>query len=722
MRIVTSWGPKGWDLYGKNFLDSTRLWDSNISLTIYVDGMDPSEVSCDHRAITVKKLEEVEGFTAFRTLHPDKNGETPEGYNYRLDALKFCAKVFALHDAAMDESPFLWLDGDVVTRKPLTLEWLRNICKGHITHLGRKGINYSETGFIYFAGNEGRTLIADMYDLYMSGEIFNYSEWTDAFIFERVLQLHKLHGLEAHNLVDPEYVGLDAFEHSSINDVFVHLKGNRKTKVVQGLKTRYDQLLALVQHYMPRVILETGTWNGDRAVQMAQVAFGKWDHVVYHGYDLFEEASADTDAKEHNVKKHFSLEDVTAKLNEFAAAMKEKGKHFEFHLHRGDTKDTLREVAGVDFAWLDGGHSAATIAHDWAQCKRVPVVVFDDYYVADNQGGIPAAEFRGVEAVFTTILRDKKVYKSKDAVQGGGIVNIAAVGDGLPDLPAAGMGAMPLKVTAQDCMPKDHIINNVKENLGLLTRWITKAKPHDRKLVIVSAGPDIHKRKDKIIKMWREGADIAVVKHSLPTVMGWGVDPEYLVLLDPRDVAGISTHGIKRKDLMEDIPPSTKVLVASMSDPSVTRHVMSKTKNVWGWHAMTQALIKSEVFPEGSLLINGGTCAAWRALSLCQSLGYSEFHLFGFDFCYPESQIDKKAKDEQGRPKYMEITIGQTGKKFWSTGELIAASQDAQYFFENVRQMGIRVWCYGEGIGPTIWKLILGDKKQDLPSLKEVFK
>jgi len=722
MKIVTSWGPKGWDLYGKNFLESTRLWDSNISLTIYVDGMDPSEITCGHRAVTVKRLEEVEGFTAFRTQHPDKNGETPEGYNYRLDALKFCAKVFALHDAARDPEPFLWLDGDVITTKPLTIAWLSEMCKGHVTHLGRKGINYSETGFIYFAGNEGRTVIADMYDLYMSGEIFNYSEWTDAFIFERVLQMHKLHGLETVNLVDPNYVGLDAFENSPLKEVFTHLKGARKNKVVNGLKTRYDQLLALVQHYMPRTILETGTWNGDRALQMAQVAFGKWDHVVYHGYDLFEEASADTDAKEHNVKKHYSLEEVTAKLHAFGLAMKEKGKHFDFHLTKGDTKDTLREVPGVDFAWLDGGHSVDTIAHDWEMCKRIPVVVFDDYYVADNSGGIPAAEFRGVEATFTKILRDKRVYKSKDAVQGGGIVNIAAVGDGLPDLPPAGMGAMPLKVTAQDCMPKDHIINNVKENLGLLGRWITKAKPHDRKLVIVSAGPDIHKRKDKIIKMWREGADIAVVKHSLPTVVSWGVDPEYLVLLDPRDVAGISTHGIKRKDLMEDIPPSTKVLVASMSDPSVTRHVMSKTKNVWGWHAMTQALIKSEVFPPESLLINGGTCAAWRALSLCQSLGYSEFHLFGFDFCYPEGQIDKKAKDEQGRPKYMEITIGQTGKKFWSTGELVAASQDAQWFFENAKQMGIRVWCYGEGIGPTIWKLILGDKKQDLPSLKEVFK
>ena len=311
MRIITSWGPKGWDLYGKKFLESTRLWDSNISLTIYVDGMQPGDVTCDHRRIEVKALEEVEGFLDFRARNADKNGQTPEGYNFRLDALKFCAKVFALHDAARDPAPFVWLDGDVVTTKPLTLAWLRDMCKGHVTHLGRKGINYSETGFIYFAGNEGRTLIADMYDIYMTGEIFNYAEWTDAFLFERVLHMHRMHGLEAHNLVDPEYVGLDAFENSPLDAVFTHLKGARKqAKVVEGLRTRYDQLLALVQHYMPRVILETGTWNGDRAVQMAQVAFGKWDHVVYHGYDLFEDATSATDAAEHNIKKHYSLEEI----------------------------------------------------------------------------------------------------------------------------------------------------------------------------------------------------------------------------------------------------------------------------------------------------------------------------------------------------------------------------------------------------------------------------
>jgi hypothetical protein len=53
---------------------------------------------------------------------------------------------------------------------------------------------------------------------------------------------------------------------------------------------------------------------------------------------------------------------------------------------------------------------------------------------------------------------------------------------------------------------------------------------------------------------------------------------------------------------------------------------------------------------------------------------------------------------------------------------LIAASQDAQYFFEHAAEMGMRIYCHGEGVGPTIWKLILGGKKQELPTLEEIFK
>lgn len=715
MRIVTSWGPKGWDLYGKAFLESTKFWDPALDLTIYVDGMDPADIPHPK----VKKLEDTEGFSQFRETHKDRNGETPDGYNYRLDAYKFCAKVFALHDAAIDPSPFLWIDADVVTKAPLTLAWLQSHCKANVTHLGRKGINYSETGFIYFEGIPARALIADMYDIYMSGEIFNYAEWTDAFIFERVLQIHRFHGLDTHNLVHLDYVGLDAFENSPLHEVFTHNKGARKT--MTRLQNRYDQLLAIVSHVMPKTILETGTWDGGRAIQMAQVALGKWDHVVYHGYDLFEEASAETDKEEHNVKKHFSIEEVTSTLQRYADGMKTQGKIFEFHLTKGDTKETLKEIE-ADFAFLDGGHSLPTISHDWEMCKRIPVVVFDDYYIEDKDGKLPDSVYCGVKTVVDSITRKKKIYPGSDPVSGGGIVQIVGVGDGLPDLPPGGKGMAQVKVTAQDCMPKEHILANVRENLKLLTQWVPKIQTHSRKLLVVSAGPDIMKRQALIRKMWKAGADIACVKHSLPILLGWNIVPDYLVLLDPRPVEGISTHGIPRTELLEEIPPETKVLVASMSDPSVTSYVMQRTSNVWGWHAMTQALVKSDVFPAGSILVNGGTCAAWRAVSLCHTMGYEEFHLFGFDFSYPESKVDKEAKDDLGRPKFMQITVGNTGKKFWSTGELIAASQDAQYFFTHTRDLGVRLYCHGEGIGPTMWNLLLANQKQELPTLQEVFR
>lgn len=714
MKIVTSWGPAGYELYGRRFLESTQLW-TGLDLVVYVDSMPGFQIP----GVTVRHLEEVEGFKEFRDKNKDKNGQGPQGYNYRYDAYKFCAKVFAIHDAALACEEFVWLDADTITTGPISPDWIRQICAGDITYLDRTGINYAETGFIYFEGVRARSLIADMWDIYMSGDIFNYAEWTDAFVFSRLLVMHRLHGLKTHSLTDPAYDGLSAFENSPLREKFTHLKGARKNNV-QAPSNRYGQLLALVDYVQPRTIVETGTWDGTRATQMAEVALRHHDHVTYLGYDLFEEATPESDALENNVKKHFTLHDVEEKLRKFQADVEKRGQKFSFTLTRGNTLDTLTEVA-ADFAFIDGGHSHKTVLHDWTMLARVPVVVFDDYYSPDAQGNLPR-EFDGVKRVFDSIDREKTLYPSQDPVMGGGIVHIAAVGAGLPALNLAPAGPVPIKVQAQDCMPKDHIIGNVRTNLSLVRRWVGKVRPHLGELVVVSGGPDIARRKDKIMRLWKDGAHIAAVKHSLPTLCSWGLDPDYLILLDPRDIKGESTHGIVRTTLLEHIPDSTKVLLASMSDPSVTRHCLSLTPNVWGWHAMTKALMDAQVFPPGAMLINGGTCAAWRMISLGQALGFSKFHLFGFDFSYPESQVDPKAVDDKGRPKFMQVQIGKgAGVKFWTTGELLAASQDAQHFFEHAREMGIEIYCYGEGIGPTLWRLILGDKNQKLPSLSQMF-
>ena len=84
------------------------------------------------------------------------------------------------------------------------------------------------------------------------------------------------------------------------------------------------------------------------------------------------------------------------------------------------------------------------------------------------------------------------------------------------------------------------------------------------------------------------------VKHSYPHLLANDIKPWACVVLDPRSIEGESTHGIIRKDLFKTIDPSTKFFIASMTDPSVTKYLIEKKANVYGWHAFTESLRNEE--------------------------------------------------------------------------------------------------------------------------------
>jgi predicted O-methyltransferase YrrM len=54
---------------------------------------------------------------------------------------------------------------------------------------------------------------------------------------------------------------------------------------------RYRQLADLVRTYGSETIVEVGTWNGGRAIEMSLASFETKDKVHYIGFDLFEEAT-----------------------------------------------------------------------------------------------------------------------------------------------------------------------------------------------------------------------------------------------------------------------------------------------------------------------------------------------------------------------------------------------------------------------------------------------
>lgn len=159
---------------------------------------------------------------------------------------------------------------------------------------------------------------------------------------------------------------------------------------------RYDQLLKLVLETQPRSILEIGTWNGHRALQMLQLSPG----AQYYGFDLFEDATAETDAEEKNVKQHHSVSAIKARLSGYKA-----------QLFKGNTRETLRDFKEpVDLVWIDGGHSVETIRSDWQNVSRClmpgAVVLFDDYY----SGGIDTEKYgcnKVVERMSHVVLPDR---------------------------------------------------------------------------------------------------------------------------------------------------------------------------------------------------------------------------------------------------------------------------------------------------------------------------
>ena len=131
----------------------------------------------------------------------------------------------------------------------------------------------------------------------------------------------------------------------------------------------------LIDRFHPRVLVETGTHRGRSGCYMVQQALQYHPDVEYHGFDLFDIATDQTDREEINGKGHGSYETAQARFE--ALAQQNPGFHFE--LHRGFTTETFVKPIRADLAYIDGGHSTATVLHDYSMVRESRVIVFDDY-------------------------------------------------------------------------------------------------------------------------------------------------------------------------------------------------------------------------------------------------------------------------------------------------------------------------------------------------------
>lgn len=143
---------------------------------------------------------------------------------------------------------------------------------------------------------------------------------------------------------------------------------------------RYAQIFDIIRGARPRIIMEVGTWNGGRAVEMIRDARAvrPGERISYIGFDLFEDLSEEMFYAE--------LSKRPPPEREVRARLMATGAHIT--LIKGDTnlvmRDAVAKLPAADFIFIDGGHRYETIKNDW-ECARAAlapggIVIFDDYW------------------------------------------------------------------------------------------------------------------------------------------------------------------------------------------------------------------------------------------------------------------------------------------------------------------------------------------------------
>ena len=307
-KVVTCFDENTLKQNGSRLLEQFKNnWQPTIEFHCYYYNMDISNYSLPQaKNITYHDLSLVEEYATFVT--DNKSHDGTEGgavvYTDLIDGLGAAPKVFAISECAFEnkESWLLWID-------PLSmnLKDIRTSTLDRYFTLEDDFISIPENDHL-MGFNIGRQtsvdLLGDWRGSYMSGEYKNFREWGSSFILSRFVTIYNAHGMF---LREVEELGelvmnlknrdMQAARDSSGQRIMPLSDSETSPDI---LPNRYKQLADLIRFYKPKTILETGTWNGGRAIEMALASFDNNDEVHYIGYDLFEDATTGTDKEEFN--------------------------------------------------------------------------------------------------------------------------------------------------------------------------------------------------------------------------------------------------------------------------------------------------------------------------------------------------------------------------------------------------------------------------------------
>lgn len=254
---------------------------------------------------------------------------------------------------------------------------------------------------------------------------------------------------------------------------------------------------------------------------------------------------------------------------------------------------------------------------------------------------------------------------------------------------------------------RDQLLDNIAANLkvdGLSRVWPCQPQPDDVKLAIVAGGPSLEDTLPELQALVADGVNVVSLANSTGWLLDHGINPSAQIVLDAKP---------RNASFVHDVPGCT-YFVASQCDPSVLERVMAfegvdghtgptrkeGSQRVFLFHAVNNQdefnLINSVDGIDGQWApVHAGSTITMRGIRLFQILGFSRFHLFGFDSCCMGEK--HHAYEQPSADHFLRTTLECNGRPFVVTGWML---HQAMEFMKFAREFGesLDIIVHGDGL------------------------
>ena len=263
-------------------------------------------------------------------------------------------------------------------------------------------------------------------------------------------------------------------------------------------------------------------------------------------------------------------------------------------------------------------------------------------------------------------------------------------GLGIVVIPRCSVGG----ITVVGAVSTDNRWEQVEKSIERISKRITPAEPHARRMILACYGPSLGDMIPRIKAEMEEAAcDVVSVSGAHDFLLKHGIVPAYHVECDPRP---------HKADNIDKGHPDVRYLIASVVHPVLFDKLEGFDVALWHVAEKEHAVDLFRLGEKGQHIISGGGSVGLRAMSLFYTMGYRDFSVYAMDCSFADDGKMWAGKHAGKQHEQAVVQVMCAGRQFTTSPVLASYATD---FIEMIQKMDAQIRIYGDGLLPTMCRL-----------------